>query len=63
MRKQKFLSTWLYLEVWPENKYQYFTQANINKLREAHYKDNFMNLEQGVTDYLQNYLLKKDRHA
>ena len=46
-----------------ENKYQYFTQANINKLREAHYKDNFMNLEQGVTDYLQNYLLKKDRHA
>ena len=46
-----------------ENKYQYFTQANINKLREANYKDNFMNLEQGVTDYLQNYLLKKDRHA
>lgn len=39
------------------DKYQYFTQANINKLRAAGYEKSFTTLEQGVEDYVQNYLL------
>ncbi len=37
-------------------KYQYFTEANMNKLRNAGYHDEFYSLEKGVTDYVQNYL-------
>ncbi|MEM9823516.1 MAG: ADP-glyceromanno-heptose 6-epimerase [Bacteroidota bacterium] len=37
--------------------YQYFTQANISKLREAGYKNEFHTLETGVQDYVQNYLI------
>ena len=40
------------------DKYQYFTQANIEKLREAGYEQPFTSLEEGVKDYVQNYLLK-----
>jgi len=45
----------------PENlpdKYQYFTQADISKLRAAGYRKNPMDLELAVTDYVQNYLMK-----
>lgn len=38
--------------------YQYFTEANMNKLIEAGYKDGFHTLEQGVKDYVQNYLIE-----
>jgi ADP-L-glycero-D-manno-heptose 6-epimerase len=38
-------------------KYQYFTEANIGKLRSTGYAGPDFSLEQGVTDYLQNYLL------
>jgi ADP-L-glycero-D-manno-heptose 6-epimerase len=38
-------------------KYQYFTEANIEKLRSTGYTGPDFTLEQGVTDYLQNYLL------
>lgn len=38
------------------NKYQYFTEANMNKLRNAGYKDPFYSLENGVDDYVRNYL-------
>ena len=37
-------------------KYQYYTQADMRKLRTAGYTDDFMTLEQGVTDYVQNHL-------
>ena len=37
--------------------YQYFTQAEMNKLRSIGYTDNFFTLEQGVRDYIQNYLV------
>jgi ADP-L-glycero-D-manno-heptose 6-epimerase len=37
-------------------KYQYFTEANMNKLISAGYKQAFSTLEEGVTDYVQNYL-------
>ena len=39
-------------------KYQYYTQAEMSKLVEAGYKDAFYSLEDGVTDYVQNYLMK-----
>lgn len=46
-----------------KNRYQYFTEANIKKIRNAEYTDKFMNLDQGIFDYLQQYLLKKDIYA
>ncbi len=39
------------------DKYQYFTQANMLKLRSAGYTDEFYSLEEGVVDYVKNYLL------
>ena len=38
-------------------KYQYFTEANIQKLRSAGYSGPEFSLEQAVGDYVQNYLL------
>ncbi len=38
------------------DKYQYFTEANMQKLQEAGYKRAFYTLEEGVTDYVQHYL-------
>jgi ADP-L-glycero-D-manno-heptose 6-epimerase len=37
-------------------KYQYFTQANVTKLRAAGYDKAFMNLESGVLDYVKSHL-------
>jgi ADP-L-glycero-D-manno-heptose 6-epimerase len=41
------------------NTYQYFTEADMNKLREAGYTAPFTSLEEGIADYVKNYLLKK----
>ncbi len=44
----------------PENlkqKYQYFTQADISKLRKAGYKKPVTPLDEAVRDYVQNYLV------
>ena len=38
------------------DKYQYFTEANMEKLREAGYTKAFTSLEEGVDDYVKNYL-------
>ncbi|MBC7922059.1 MAG: ADP-glyceromanno-heptose 6-epimerase [Ferruginibacter sp.] len=38
------------------DKYQYYTQANVNKLRSIGYAAPFRTLEEGVTDYVRNYL-------
>ncbi len=40
------------------NKYQYFTEANIKKLRAAGYIKPIMSVQEGVKDYIKNYLLK-----
>jgi ADP-L-glycero-D-manno-heptose 6-epimerase len=40
------------------DKYQYFTEANMNKLIQAGYPHPFHTLEEGVKDYVQNYLLQ-----
>lgn len=38
------------------DKYQYFTEANMSKLINIGYSKPFTSLEDGVTDYVQNYL-------
>lgn len=38
------------------DKYQYFTEANMQKLREAGYTKGFTELEAGIEDYVSNYL-------
>lgn len=37
--------------------YQYFTQANMDKMRQAGYAKPFTSLETGVADYVKNYLI------
>jgi ADP-L-glycero-D-manno-heptose 6-epimerase len=38
------------------DKYQYFTEANMSKMRSIGYSKPFHTLEEGVKDYVQNYL-------
>ena len=38
------------------DKYQYFTEADMSKLIAAGYKEPFTSLEDGVKDYVCNYL-------
>jgi ADP-L-glycero-D-manno-heptose 6-epimerase len=39
------------------DKYQYFTEANMQKLKNAGYNREFYSLEKGIDDYVRNYLL------
>jgi len=41
-------------------KYQYFTEANLNKIKRAGYNNPTTSLEDGVNDYVKNYLLKRE---
>jgi ADP-L-glycero-D-manno-heptose 6-epimerase len=41
------------------DKYQYFTEASMNKLKSIGYDRAFYSLEDGVKDYVQNYLIKQ----
>ncbi len=41
------------------DKYQYFTEANMSKLRSAGYDAEFYSLEDGVNDYVRNYLAEE----
>jgi ADP-L-glycero-D-manno-heptose 6-epimerase len=40
-------------------KYQYFTEAEMNKIRAAGYTAPFLSLEEGVKDYVQSYLARQ----
>lgn len=40
------------------DKYQYFTEANLDKLKSAGYNMPTTSLQDGVTDYVKNYLLE-----
>ena len=40
------------------SKYQYFTQANLEKIGNAGYDKPIASIEEGITDYVKNYLLK-----
>ena len=42
--------------------YQYYTQARTERLRAAGYHSPFTGLEDGVRDYVQNYLTRAERH-
>ncbi|MFZ5528347.1 MAG: ADP-glyceromanno-heptose 6-epimerase [Pseudomonadota bacterium] len=42
--------------------YQYFTQASMDKLRSAGFSAPFHSIEQGVLDYVQNYLMQADSY-
>ncbi|MBI2259130.1 MAG: ADP-glyceromanno-heptose 6-epimerase [Flavobacteriia bacterium] len=42
------------------DKYQYFTEAKMEKLIQAGYTNSFYSLEEGVNDYVSNYLLKNE---
>lgn len=39
------------------DKYQYFTEAKMGKLRDAGYEKPFTSLEEGINDYVKNYLV------
>lgn len=46
-----------------QGRYQYFTEASMQKLTNAGYSKPFHSLEQGVKDYVQNYLMQPDPYA
>ncbi|MFZ3087874.1 MAG: ADP-glyceromanno-heptose 6-epimerase [Methylotenera sp.] len=46
-----------------QGKYQYFTEAAMSKLASAGYKQPFHSLEDGVRDYVQNYLMQEDKYC
>ncbi len=52
----------LYIDMPPGlvKKYQYFTEAKLDRLRAAGYTEPFTSLQDGIKDYVQNYLLKED---
>ena len=39
-------------------KYQYLTEAKLDKIKKAGYSNSISSLEEGVTDYVKNYLMK-----
>ena len=41
-----------------KDKYQYFTEAKMDKLRNAGYDKPFTSLEDGIADYVKNYLVQ-----
>lgn len=43
-----------------QNKYQYYTEACIDKLIEAGYRQRIASLEDGIKDYVQNHLMMND---
>lgn len=46
-----------------QGKYQYFTEAPMQKLRDAGYTQPFHTLEEGIKDYVQNYLMQEDPYC
>ena len=46
-----------------QGKYQYFTEATVTQLRAIGYTKSFFSLEEGVNDYVQNYLMHDDAYC
>jgi ADP-L-glycero-D-manno-heptose 6-epimerase len=46
-----------------QGRYQYFTEANMTKLTNVGYTAKFHTLEEGVRDYVQNYLMQPDPYC
>ena len=40
-----------------KDQYQYYSKANMDKLRQAGYKSDVMKLEASIDDYVKNYLM------
>ena len=55
--------TWIEMPDDLKGKYQYFTQADMSKLRAAGYDSPFHSLEDGVRDYVQNHLMQNDAYC
>jgi ADP-L-glycero-D-manno-heptose 6-epimerase len=55
--------TWIDMPDDLKGKYQYYTQADMDKLRAAGYDRPFHTLEDGVRDYVQNYLMQPDPYC
>ena len=58
-RSHKKVKAQVYTPAEFRKNYQYYTEANIQKLRSIGYTSNFFSLEDGITDYIQNYLKEK----
>jgi len=43
-------------------RYQYFTEADMTKIKSVGMSFEFTTLEKGIEDYLESYLLKEDRY-
>lgn len=46
-----------------QGRYQYFTEATVTKLRSAGFDKPFYSLEDGMKDYVQNYLMHDDAYC
>ncbi|MFW5440223.1 MAG: ADP-glyceromanno-heptose 6-epimerase, partial [Methylophilaceae bacterium] len=46
-----------------QGKYQYFTEASMAKLQATDYATPMTSLEDGVKDYVQNYLMQEDQYC
>lgn len=55
--------TWIAMPDDLKGKYQYYTQASMEKLRAIGYDKPFHTLEEGVRDYVQNYLMQPDPYC
>jgi ADP-L-glycero-D-manno-heptose 6-epimerase len=55
--------TWIDMPDDLKGKYQYFTEADMTKLCAAGYDRPFHSLEDGVRDYVQNYLMQADAYC
>lgn len=55
--------TWIEMPDDLKGKYQYYTQASMDKLRAIGYDRPFHTLEEGVRDYVQNYLMQPDPYC
>ena len=55
--------TWIDMPEDLHGKYQYFTQADMTKLRAVGYSKPFRSLEDGIRDYVQHYLMQADAYC
>jgi ADP-L-glycero-D-manno-heptose 6-epimerase len=61
IKKEKF--EWIEMHLQLRNQYQYFTEANLDELRRrTGYKGKMSSLEEGIMDYVSNYLQKEDQY-
>ena len=44
------------------DRYQYFTEARLERLRAAGFEGQFTSLEDGIADYVRSYLALPDAH-